>query len=335
MHPGVDVTVGIPTHNRSRLLARSIASVLGQSHRRFALVVSDNASDDDTASVVASFRDPRLAYRPLQRKIGRPANFNRLIELAETEFVVLLSDDDELHPDHLSLTVDTLKRFPNVGVAHTGCVVADALGNTLDPHVRPLKTERSIELESGARFIERSMKSMGTVCFSSATFRRAALLSGGGLRPEDGAVDDFALLLRIATQCDFAYLNRALTFVMGHAKAASSAIGSFAPDGSGYRWARSLPGMLYERRLRFLAEADLPEIETRRLARIAERTYRRDRVRYLSMRANTGDRSPVVFRALGNELRRDPHLGLDPTTWRFIVGQLGARRLRDGVRRVF
>ena len=51
------------------------------------------------------------------------------------------------------------------------------------------------------------------------------------------------------------------------------------------------------------------------------------------MRANTGDRSPVVFRALGNELRRDPHLGLDPMMWRFIVGQLGGRRLRDGARR--
>ena len=326
MQPGVDVTVGIPTRNRSRLLARSIASVLGQSHRRFALVVSDNASDDDTAGVVASFRDPRLTYRPLQRNIDRHANFNRLIELAETEFVVLLSDDDELHPDHLSLTVDTLNRFPTVGVAHTGCVIADALGNTLVPHARPFKTERSIEFESGARFIERSMKSMGTVCFSSATFRRAALVSGRGLRPEDGAVDDFALLMRIATEWDFAYLNRALSFVMGHAEAESSAIGSFAPDGSGFRWARSLPGMLYERRLRFLAEADLPEVETGRLARIAEKTYRRDRVRYLSMRATTGDRSPIVFRALGKEMRRDPHLGLDPITWRFIVGQLGGRR---------
>jgi hypothetical protein len=139
--------------------------------------------------------------------------------------------------------------------------------------------------------------------------------------------------MRIAIEWDFAYLNRALTLSRGHAAAASSVIGSFTPDG--FRWPRSLPDMLHERRLRFLAEADLPEVETRRLARIAEKTYRRDRVRYLSMRANTGDHSPVVFRALGKEMRRDPHLGLDPITWRFIIGQLGARRLRDAVRRVF
>ena len=51
----VDVTVGIPTRNRSPLLGKAIASVLRQSYRDFTLVVSDNASDDDTASVVASF----------------------------------------------------------------------------------------------------------------------------------------------------------------------------------------------------------------------------------------------------------------------------------------
>ena len=39
----MDVTVGIPTYNRSRLLERAIASVLRQSYRSFTLVVSDNA----------------------------------------------------------------------------------------------------------------------------------------------------------------------------------------------------------------------------------------------------------------------------------------------------
>ena len=47
--------------------------------------------------MVASFHDPRLVYLPLEHNIGRAANTNRLIELAETEFVVLLGDDDELH----------------------------------------------------------------------------------------------------------------------------------------------------------------------------------------------------------------------------------------------
>jgi glycosyltransferase involved in cell wall biosynthesis len=327
----VDVTVGIPTRNRSKLLDKAIASVLEQSYRDFTLVVSDNASDDDTASVVASFRDPRLVYRPLERSISRHGNFNRLIELAETEFVVLLGDDDQLHPDHLSLTVETLKRWPSVGVAHTGCMIVDTLGNTLEPHTRLVKTKDSVAFESGAQFLDRAMKSGWTVCLASATFRKAALVSGGGPREEDGLIDDLPLLMRIALDWDFAYVNRPLATMSAHTGAASSSLGSFMPGG--FRSSHSLADMLYERRRNFLAEAALPEHEARRLARIAKQTCRRDRVRHLSMRATTGDGPSVVFRALGEEIRRDRRLALEPLTWRFVAGQLGGRRLRDSLRR--
>ena len=195
----------------------------------------------------------------------------------------------ELHPDHLSMTVPALKRWPTVGVVHTGCVIVDLLGNTLDPHARVINTKDPIVFESGGQFIERSMKSGWTVCFSSATFRRTALVSGEGLRPEDGVIDDLPLLMRIATDWDFAYLNRPLAQITAHAEASSSSLGSFTPNG--YRSSRSLPDMLYEHRRRFLTEANLSEIEARRLAHIAERTHRRDRVRHLSMRATTGDKS--------------------------------------------
>jgi hypothetical protein len=326
-----DVTVGIPTRNRARLLRGSIESVLGQKYCRFTLVVSDNASDDDTRSVVASFRDPRIVYRPVERKIDRAANFNRLIELAETEFLLLLSDDDELHPDHLALTLEVLKRWPDVGLAHTAYRIVDEAGNPLNPVSPTARPRHSVVRESGAQFLERSMSSGPTVCFSSATFRRAALAGGGGLHPEDGEVDDFSLLMRIATRWDFAYLSRPLALLRVHGEASSSTLGAFTPDG--FRSQRSLPDALYENRRRFLAQADLPATEASRLATAAERAYRRDVIHHLSMRAATGDGLVGVFGALGREFRHDPHLVVDPVTWRFVIGQLGARQLRDMARK--
>ena len=309
------------------MLHRSIASVLGQTYRDFILLISDNASDDDTAGVVGSIRDPRIVYRPLQQNIGRFANFNRLVELAETEFIVLLSDDDQLHPDHLSLTLDALRHRPTVGMAHTGYVTAHTLG---DPLIPPAPADHSIAFEPGSRFLERSMRSGPTVCFSSAVFRRAALVAAGGLRAEDGDVDDFPLQMRIATEWDFVYIDRPLAVLGVHAHTSSSSLGSFTPNG--FRSSRALPDLLYENRRRFLAEADMPATEARRLGRIAERTHRRDVVGHLSMRATTGDRSGAVFTSLGREIRRDSRLALEPATWRFVVGQLGGRRLRDAFR---
>jgi glycosyltransferase involved in cell wall biosynthesis len=323
--------VGIPTWNRSHMLGNAIRSVLGQTYRRFTLIVSDNASTDDTADVVASFRDSRLVYRPLDRNIGRAENTNRLIELAQTEFLVLLGDDDELHPDHLSFTVGALQRWPTAGLAHAGCVIVNSQGTELDAHARFIKSKRAVVFESGAELLERSMKSGWTACWSSVVFRRAALIGAGGLRLEDGEIDDLPLLMRIATAWDSVYVNRPLATLRAHSQASSSSLGSFTPGG--FRSSSSLADMLYERRRRFLSETRLPTREVERLARMAKRTHRRDRVLHLSTRASTGDRPATLLRALAAEVRRDRSLVLDPITWRFVVGQLGGRRLRDAIRR--
>ena len=101
----VDVTVGIPTHNRASWLRRAIESVIQQSYANFTLVIADNASDDDTPDVVASFPDHRIVYHRLEHNVGRVANTNGLVARTSTEFLVLLGDDDELRPRHLEETV--------------------------------------------------------------------------------------------------------------------------------------------------------------------------------------------------------------------------------------
>ena len=46
-------------------------------------------------------------------------NFNRLIALTQTEFLMLLPDDDRLYPDYLGSVVEVLQRNPRVGAVHT------------------------------------------------------------------------------------------------------------------------------------------------------------------------------------------------------------------------
>ena len=116
-------------------------------------------------------------------------------------------------------------------------------------------------------------------CWASAAFRKAALVDGGGLRPEDGVIDDLPLLMRIAQDWDFVYVNRPLAIMRAHSEASSSSLGSFTSNG--FRSSRSVPDLLYEHRRRFLAQASLPATDVRRLALIAERSHRRDVLGYL------------------------------------------------------
>jgi glycosyltransferase involved in cell wall biosynthesis len=328
----VDVAVGIPTRNRSQWLREAMESVLAQSYDSFVLIVSDNASTDDTSAVVASFDDPRVQYAPLEDNVGMTGNLNRLIELSRTEFLVLLCDDDALHPDHLSLTVEGLKRWPTAGVAHTGSRVVDGFGNTIESHVRLMKTRKSVAFDPRGEFLKRSMVSV-PACFSSAMFRRAAVIDSGGLRQEEEPIGDLSLMMRIGRTWDFVYLNRPLVVSRAHLGAESAGHGWFTSGG--FRWDRAFPDMLYERRRSFLAEPGLEVAEAARLRRLAKRAHRHDRVRYLSMRATTGESPTAALRGLLDEVRSDHSLVLDPITWRFVAGQLGGRRLRRVAQRAW
>ena len=78
------VTVFIPTYNRARLLPEAIESVLAQTYDDFRLEVSDNASDDATPEVVASFDDPRLEYVRQPENLGLLGNHNWFLAAART-----------------------------------------------------------------------------------------------------------------------------------------------------------------------------------------------------------------------------------------------------------
>jgi glycosyltransferase involved in cell wall biosynthesis len=294
------------------------------------LIVADNASDDDTPDVVASFADDRIVYHRLEQNVGRVANTNGLVARTSTEFLVLLGDDDELRPSHLEETVSALRRWPSAGLAHTGCVVIDQSGHVLNPHVRFLKTKARVHFEPARIARERCMKTGWGACFCSIMFRTDAITQAGGLREADGVIDDLPLLLRIAEDWDFVYVNEPLANVRAHVGASSSVLGEFGP--SGFRSAPDLAEMIHSRKLAFLAEAALPDSEQRRLHNLADTSRRRERLAHFSMEADAGATARQSLRSLVAAVRRDPRMALDPIAWRFVVGQLGARRVRAFLR---
>jgi len=106
------LTIAIPTYNRSRYL-RELLSVLedqiaGESRIEF--LVSDNASTDDTPSVIAEFQERGLKMRYLRnsKNIGADGNFLQCFELAGGKYFWLFGDDDILLPGSLSLLINKL-----------------------------------------------------------------------------------------------------------------------------------------------------------------------------------------------------------------------------------
>lgn len=106
------LTLAIPTYNRSRYL-RELLSVLHDQivrESRVELIVSDNASPDDTPSVVAEFQQRGLPVRYLRNpeNIGADGNFLQCFEQARGKYFWLFGDDDILLPGALRLLVERL-----------------------------------------------------------------------------------------------------------------------------------------------------------------------------------------------------------------------------------
>jgi glycosyltransferase involved in cell wall biosynthesis len=101
----------IPTYNWSSVLRHSIASALAQTYPALEVIVVGDACTDDSAEVVASFRDPRVRWDNLERNSGAQSfPNNRGIELARGEYVAYLGHDDLWLPTHLDHLVCAIQR---------------------------------------------------------------------------------------------------------------------------------------------------------------------------------------------------------------------------------
>jgi glycosyltransferase involved in cell wall biosynthesis len=101
----MDVSVVIPTRNRSRLLASTIRSVLGQRDVDLEIIVVDEASTDDTLVVLSAFGDARLRVIRHETPHGVSAARNHGTAEARGEWVAFLDDDDLWAPDKLVLQI--------------------------------------------------------------------------------------------------------------------------------------------------------------------------------------------------------------------------------------
>ena len=122
----VDVTVIIPTHNRRRLLARTLHSVLAQKDVDLEVVVVDDGGLDDTASLIESLDDARVRFVRHPESRGVSAARNSGIERATSAWLAFVDDDDLWAPDKLCSQLGALAADPSAGWSCTGSVNIDA-----------------------------------------------------------------------------------------------------------------------------------------------------------------------------------------------------------------
>ncbi len=177
------LSICIPSYNRSALLVQALNAIYNQlpsdSLDKVEIIVSDNASPDDTRDTVAMFlqthRGFPLSYFCQPRNLGAEANIDSLLKGATGDFILLLSDDDILLPGAVERLLQIIAVQPTV----------DAIGLNVKPFVKTVdEPGQPIRNDSADRLItdrDEALGALGTwITFVSAlAFRRTAMRSQG------------------------------------------------------------------------------------------------------------------------------------------------------------
>jgi len=114
------ITVAIPTYNRSALVKGCVESALAQTYRNIEVMVSDNASPDDTVAVLRSISDKRVRVLTSTENVGAIANHAKCLREAKGDYLVLVSDDNVLDSKFLEKCARLIRQEPGLPIVLAG-----------------------------------------------------------------------------------------------------------------------------------------------------------------------------------------------------------------------
>ena len=116
----------IPTYKRADLIGEAIKSAINQTWQGdYEIIVTDNEPDmnvNDTLDVIKTINSEKVVYYRNKKNLKAAGNWNRAMELSRGKYIVMLHDDDMLHPEFLDVVYKfvSMKDFNGVlGVEYT------------------------------------------------------------------------------------------------------------------------------------------------------------------------------------------------------------------------
>lgn len=146
------VSIGLPVFRGERFISAAIESILAQTYSDLEIIVSDNASDDETAAICQRYaaQDSRIIFQRNNTNIGVSANHNLVFKMASGEYFKWFAHDDRLDPDCIRQSVSALDAHPEAGLCYTATRVIDDAGREIV--VRPIVLDGSDSARPSDRF---------------------------------------------------------------------------------------------------------------------------------------------------------------------------------------
>lgn len=207
------VSVSMPNYNDAEYLREAVDAILGQSYRSLELIIVDDASKDDSWSIISEIaaRDSRVRAFRNEKNRGCVPTVNRGLSEARGQFLYMASSNDKMLPGFLEKSVALLDAHPQAGVCYSdpthffdsnGTIISRPLGLSDRPTY--------LSVDDLIRFYD-SGRATAPLYGTPALMTRAAFDKAGGYIAELRWNADFFLVAAIAFRTGMCYIPEPLT----------------------------------------------------------------------------------------------------------------------------
>lgn len=202
------VSVVIPTYNRGYCIERAVNSVLNQTWKNLELIVVDDASTDDTESVIRGMKDSRIKYVRYEENRGANHARNVGIHNAKGNYIAFNDSDDEWVPEKLEKQMKQLlladRTDGNVGCVY--CVVTKYDKG----EITQVAPDLSVLGESAIGDIYQFMQSHMFISTQTLLMKKEVFEEVGMFNEDLKRLQDWELLLRVAQKYKFTLVQESL-----------------------------------------------------------------------------------------------------------------------------
>lgn len=198
-------------YNQANYVVESLTSVLQQTYEQIEIIIVDDASTDDSTSVIEKFiaRHPCIQFIHNETNIGNCASFNKALVHAKGEYIIDLAADDILLPDRVTQGVKSFKQHGgNYGINFTDAAYINKQGEYIRKHyLRDNSGRLTQKVPQGNVFKE--ILETYFICSPTTMIKKCVLEELGGY-DETLTYEDFDLWVRASRSWKFCYTDMIL-----------------------------------------------------------------------------------------------------------------------------
>lgn len=209
------VSVVMSTYNNAPFLPQAIESILAQTWKNLEFIIINDASTDNTKTVLEQYTDNRIRRLDNKQNCGLAGSLNIGLAEAKGHYIARMDSDDIAFPDRLEKQVAFLEKNPDIDILGTQRLLINEAGDRL-------KTVNRAPIEHNRIVWSLLVDGKGLI-HPTVLFRASIILDRGAYNPKYTASQDLDLWLRNITYARFSNLDEPLLYYRVHSTSKSFA----------------------------------------------------------------------------------------------------------------